>query len=123
MQIGDVRWDDVTHDVHCVPCGARLCADDQNWKAHALVRRGNAAERLNGGGFGDTYRLYEHAELELAEIFCPACKALLSVELYLRGEPLRWSWRSLAVAARQGYDPVAEFAADPTSWISFGGAR
>ena len=122
MRIGDVVWDTDAHEVRCAPCGERLCADDENWKEHALVKRGNAAERLNGGSFGPAYRVYAHADLELAEIFCPACKALLSVELYLRDEPLRWTYRSLEAAARQGYDAPADYRADPDSWISFGKA-
>jgi len=123
MQIGDVNWSTGDHAISCACCGARLCADDENWKEHALVKRTNAAERLNGGSFGPAFRVYEHPDLELAEIFCPSCKALLSVELYLRDEPLRWTFRSLDVAARQGYDAAADFAANPGDWISFGAAR
>ena len=54
------------------------------------------------------------------EIFCPRCKTLLAIELYLRGEPTRWTFRSLAIASSQGYDPFAEREVDPERWISFG---
>ena len=120
MRIGDVIWTAATRSVSCACCNAHLCADHENWKEHALVKRSNAAERLNGGSFGPSYRVYEHPDLELAEIFCPACKALLSVELYLRDEALRWTFRSLEVAAQQGYDATADYAANPQAWISFG---
>jgi acetone carboxylase gamma subunit len=123
MRIGNVVWSHEQHSVSCGRCGARLSADDQSWKDHALVKRSNAAQRLNSGEFGPAFHVYEHEDLELAEIFCPECKALLAVELCLRDEPLRWTFRSLAVAKSQGYDPVAEYEADPESWISFGVAR
>jgi acetone carboxylase gamma subunit len=123
MRIGEVIWKQEEHCVSCANCDTRLSADDENWKEHALVKRTNAAKRLNGGEFGPTYRVYEHPDLELAEIFCPACKTLLTVELYLRDEPLRWTYRSLSAAARSGYDVVADFAAHPNEWISFGASR
>ncbi len=123
MRIGDVVWNQEDHSVSCSKCSARLSADDENWKDQALVKRTNAAERLNSGEFGPAFHVYEHDDLELAEIFCPECKALLTVEFYLRDEPMRWTFRSLAVAKSQGYDPVAEYEADPEGWISFGTSR
>ena len=122
MRIGDVVWDEATSSVACGRCEARFCGTEENWKEQALVKRTNAAERLNSGDFGPAFRVYEHDDLELAEIFCPHCKALLTVELYLRDEPMRWTFRPLAVARTQGYDPVAEYEADPEGWISFGSA-
>jgi acetone carboxylase gamma subunit len=109
--------------VACAKCEHRLSSDAENWKEHALVKRGNAAARLNNGAFGRKFRVYENPHLELAELFCPSCKALLAVELYLRGEPLRWTYRSLDTAAKAGYDAVADYAAHPDQWISFRGAE
>lgn len=123
MRIGDVVWREDDHSIICANCDSWLSSDTENWKEYALVKRTNAAERLNGGDFGNTYSVYEHPDLELAEIFCPNCKSLLSVELYLCDEPLRWTYRSLPVAAKSGYDAVADYAADPSAWISFGASR
>jgi len=123
MRIGDVVWNQDDHSVACAKCDERLSADDENWKEHSLLKRTNAAERLNCGDFGPAYSVYEHPDLELVEIFCPHCKALLAAELYLRDEPLRWTFRSLDVAIEQGYDAAADFAAEPEQWISFGSPR
>lgn len=119
MRIGDVVWRQEDRSVACARCDEVLCEDHENWKEHALVKRGNAAERLNGGDFGSSYAVYENEHLELAEIFCPHCHAILSVELYLQDEPLRWTFRGLDVAREQGYDAAADFAAHPDEWISF----
>lgn len=119
MRIGDVSWDLDTHEVACARCSGVICRDDQNWKEHSLVVRKNAAERLNDAQFGATFRVHEHPDVELAEIFCPHCEALLSVELYVTGEPFRWTYQSLDVARRRGYDPVAEMRNAPDQWLSF----
>jgi acetone carboxylase gamma subunit len=123
MKIGNVVWNLEEHAVSCGICGSRLASDNENWKEHSLVRRTNAGERLNSGCFGQTYQVYDHPDLDLAEIFCPFCKSLLTVELYLRNEPLRWSYRSLRLAAEAGYDAVEEYNANPGDWISFGVSR
>jgi acetone carboxylase gamma subunit len=103
----------------CASCGHPLGGPGDNWKQHALARRGSAAERLNGGEFGPFYRVHENQYVELAELFCPECHALLSVELYLKGEPYRRDYRSLEAARESGYDAVAEFKENPELWISF----
>jgi acetone carboxylase gamma subunit len=106
--------------VSCPKCGAQLAADGQDWKERALVERASAAERLGSGDFGPAFQLHEHDDLELAEFFCPRCETLVAVELYLHGEPTDWTFRSLAIAGSQGYDPAAEHEADPERWITFG---
>jgi acetone carboxylase gamma subunit len=117
MKIGNVVHRE--EGASCAECGGALCGPGENWKDRALARRGNAAERLNGAEFGESYRVHENEHVELAEMFCPQCRALLSVEIYLQGEPYRWDFRSLATAREQGYDAVAEFKQDPDAWISF----
>jgi hypothetical protein len=66
-----------------------------------------------------TYRVHAHHRVELAELFCPACEELLSVELYLANEPYRCDYRPLDIAVSQGYDAPAEYAQDTAGWISF----
>lgn len=118
MRIGNVVWADGT--VACAHCGHRLCDSGSNWKDHCLARRGSAADRLNAGEFGAAFKVHENAAVELAELSCPGCKAMLSVELYLDGEPYRSDYRTLEQAREAGYDPVAEFRDDAGSWLSFG---
>jgi acetone carboxylase gamma subunit len=120
MRIGDVVWTEDGKSVQCAHCKATISNADQNWKEYALVKRGNAALRLNNGEFGPTYRVYDNPHLELAEIFCPGCHALLSVELYLAGEPLRWAFRTLEAAAADGYNAKEDWRTNPERWISFG---
>jgi acetone carboxylase gamma subunit len=117
MKIGNVVWEG--EEVRCAHCSERLCEASQNWKDHSLARRGLASERLTPEHFGPSFRVQDNANVELAELFCPNCKALLSVELYLIGEPYRWDYRSADVAGAQGYDPAQEWRDDPSSWISF----
>ncbi len=105
--------------VECAACTVRLCGPDENWKEHAAAARGRAYDRLMRGEFGPWYRVYEHDRVELAELFCPSCGSLLSVELYLTGEPYRRDYAPLAVAREEGYDAQREHAEDPSSWISF----
>ncbi|HKP18273.1 MAG TPA: acetone carboxylase subunit gamma, partial [Gaiellaceae bacterium] len=119
LTFGPVVWRGAADSVECAGCRARLCGRDENWKEHVLAVRGNAAERLARGEFGTTYRVYAHERVELAELFCPSCSALLSVELYLRGEPYRRDYAPLGAARSAGYDAEAEYAQDPDSWISF----
>jgi acetone carboxylase gamma subunit len=117
MRIANLVW---TEDaVSCRHCGARLSSPEENWKDHALVERGLATDRLTGENFGPSYRLGKHEEVELAELFCPGCHALLSVETYLKGEPFRRDYRSLEGAAGAGYDPVGEFRDAPEDWVTF----
>jgi acetone carboxylase gamma subunit len=103
----------------CGGCAESLCGPDENWKDHSLARRGNAAERLNNGDFGRFYKVHDNEHVELAELFCPHCKALLSVELYLHGEPYRSDYLTLEAGRSEGYDPVAEFRDEPEAWTSF----
>lgn len=117
MKIGNLVWHD--NGVHCAFCEHRLSDESQNWKEFSLARRGLASERLTSDHFGPSFRVQENPNVELAELFCPQCKALLSVELYLLGEPYRWDHRSLEVASEQDYNPMAEFQRDPSAWISF----
>jgi acetone carboxylase gamma subunit len=117
MKIGNLAWEGDA--VHCGVCDERLCDESQNWKDHSLARRGLASERLTPEHFGPSFRVHDNPNVELAELFCPHCKALLSVELYLAGEPYRWDHRSLEVARDQDYDPMEEFQRDPDAWISF----
>ena len=117
MTIGNLLWDGGA--VHCARCSERLCDESQNWKDHSLARRGLASERLTPEHFGPSFRVQDNPNVELAELFCPHCKALLSVELYLVGEPYRWDHRSLDVAREHDYDPMEEFQRDPAAWISF----
>jgi hypothetical protein len=63
--------------------------------------------------------VYDHPGVNIVELFCPHCSALLSVELYLADEPLRCTFRRLEDARADGYDAVAEFQKDPEAWISF----
>lgn len=118
MKIGNVRWD-ADGSVCCARCGTLLCTERENWKEHALVKRGNASDRLNSGEFGPAFGVYPNEHLEFAEIFCPECKGVLSTEFYLRDEPFRWTFRSLEVAAEQDYDAVADLAENPDKWLSF----
>lgn len=117
MKIGNVLHSESGSS--CAGCNEAICGPGENWKEHVLARRGNAASRLNNAEFGESYRVHENQHVELAELFCPRCHDLLSVELYLKGEAYRWDYRSLAMAQEQGYDPVAEFREDPDAWISF----
>jgi acetone carboxylase gamma subunit len=117
MKIGNVEHG--PSGCSCAGCGGTLCGQGENWKEHVLAKRGNAADRLNQGQFGESYRVHENQHVELAELFCPHCHDLLSVELYLKDEPYRWDYRSLETAKEQGYDPVSEFHQDEDSWISF----
>ena len=117
MRIGNLVWTDEA--VSCRHCDTRLSRPSQNWKDHALVRRGLASERLTGGRFGPAYRLAKHDQVELAEFFCPGCHALLSVETYLKGESFRRDHQSLEEARASGYDPVREFELDPDAWVTF----
>jgi acetone carboxylase gamma subunit len=117
MKIGNVLHGEAGSS--CASCNESISGPGENWKEHALARRGNAADRLNTGEFGSSYRVHENPHVELAELFCPHCRELLSVELYLDGEQYRWDYRSLATAQEQGYDAVKEFQQDPEAWISF----
>lgn len=117
MKIGSVVY--AESGPSCAHCEEAIGGPDENWKEHSLARRGNAAGRLNGGEFGDHFQVHENEHVELAELFCPHCKALLTVELYQRGEPYRREYQSLESARAAGYDPVAEFRDDPDSWVSF----
>lgn len=118
MQIGNITYRK-SGEVCCAECDLLLASPGENWKDLVRSRRGNAAERLNGGEFGPLYRVHENPHVELAELFCPSCHGLLSVELYLKGEPYRWDYRSLDEAREQGYDAVAAYKQDPGAWISF----
>lgn len=117
MKIGNLLWEG--GGVHCAFCSERLSDESDNWKDHSLARRGLASERLTPEHFGPSFRVHENPNVEIAELFCPHCKGLLSVELYLVGEPYRWDHRSLDVAREQDYDPMEEFQRDPDAWISF----
>jgi acetone carboxylase gamma subunit len=117
MKIGNVVY--AAAGPTCEHCGTTICGRDENWKEHSLARRGNAAERLNDGEFGDHFQVHENEHVELAELFCPNCKALLTVELYLHGEPYRREYQSLESASAAGYDAVAEFRDDADAWVSF----
>jgi hypothetical protein len=117
--IGPVTWDLDDGAVRCGGCEATLCTPEQNWRDHCAVSRGPASERLRSEDLGAAWRLHPHPDVELAEFFCPACRALLSVEWYLRGEAHRWTFRTLEAAAGDGYDAPAEFRADPGRWISY----
>lgn len=117
MKIGNVVW--AGEQVQCAHCSERLCDATENWKDHSLAHRGLASERLTPERFGPSFRVHENPNVELAELFCPHCKALLSVELYLVGEPYRWDYRSPELARDQDYDPAREIREDPDSWISF----
>jgi N-methylhydantoinase B len=119
LDFGPVVWRPDADAVECAVCAARVCGPEQNWKEHAATARGRAYDRLGRGEFGPWFRLYEHDRVEVAEFFCPACRALLSVELYLAGEPYRRDWAPLDVARATGYDARREHAEDPSSWISF----
>jgi acetone carboxylase gamma subunit len=122
MSTTDKKIGNVVHNGEgssCAACGERISAPGENWKDHALARRGNAADRLNTGEFGQFYRVHENQHVEIAELFCPHCNDLLSVELYLQGEPYRWDYRSLEEARSQGYDAASEFRENPDAWISF----
>jgi acetone carboxylase gamma subunit len=122
MSTTDMKIGNVVHNGEgssCAACGERISAPGENWKDHALARRGNAADRLNTGEFGQFYRVHENQHVEIAELFCPHCNDLLSVELYLQGEPYRWDYRSLDEARSQGYDAASEFRENPDAWISF----
>lgn len=117
MQIGSVVYTD--SGAKCAHCSQHFCSPEQNWKEHVVANRGRAAERLNNGQFGEHYQVHEHDEVELAELYCPGCKALLTVEIYLKGEPYRREYQTLESARAAGYDPVAEFRDSPGDWISF----
>ncbi|MDO8211648.1 hydantoinase B/oxoprolinase family protein [Conexibacter sp. CPCC 206217] len=104
--------------VCCAQCAAALSPVDANWKDHVPASRGPAAD-LGERGFGATYRVAPNESVEVAELFCPACHAVLAVELYLKDEPYRWDYQPLAVAHAGGYDPAAECAADAAGWITF----
>jgi acetone carboxylase gamma subunit len=117
MKIGNVVW--AGDEVRCARCSERLWVASHNWKDHSLAKRGLASERLTSEHFGPSFRVHDNENVELAELFCPHCKALLSVELYLVGEPYRWDYRSLDVAAEQDYDLAEDFRRDPAAWISF----
>jgi acetone carboxylase gamma subunit len=117
MKIGNVVHRD--SGSVCGNCAAALCGPDENWKEQALARREKAAARLNDGSFGRFYKVHDNEHVELAELFCPECQGLLSVELYLNGEPYRRDFRSLEAARADGYDPVVELREEPEAWISF----
>jgi acetone carboxylase gamma subunit len=117
LKIGKVIWRD--SGVYCSHCDAEICGVDENWKDHSLARRGLAAEQLTASRFGPSYKLHPNPRVEVAELFCPTCKGLLSVELYKAGEPYRWDYSTLERGRERGYDPVGEFRNDPDSWIAF----
>jgi len=123
MRIGDVVWHEATSRIRCGHCDGDISGFDENWKEHSLIKRSNAHRVLNSGKFGSEYKVYENENLEIAEIFCRHCNALLAVELYLVGEPLRWTYRTLQGAVKAGYDARQDFLDNPDKWISFGAAR
>jgi N-methylhydantoinase B len=117
VRIGNVLQDLGGRQDRCADCGYVLARAGHNWKEQCSARRVNASERLNRGDVGPDNRVRAHPCVELAELFCPACSALLSVEFYLTNEPYRWSFRTLADARDAGYDAAAEHETDPQSWI------
>jgi N-methylhydantoinase B len=116
----DYRLDAKT--VHCSECEQELGPTDENWKDRVPLRRRPAAE-LNDRGFGRHYRIEPNPGVELAEFFCPHCRRVLSVEIYLSGEPHRSDFTPLDVAEGRGYTPAGEREQDPGAWISFGARR
>jgi acetone carboxylase gamma subunit len=117
MKIGNLLYGG--GKVSCASCEAPITEITENWKDHALVRRGPAAEQLSQERFGEAFRLEKNDSVEVAEFFCPECEDLLSVELYLAGEEFRRDFRSLESAREDGYDPVREYRNEPESWVSF----
>jgi N-methylhydantoinase B len=60
-------------------CGCDLGDADQNWKERAAVLK------VEADAAGPRRKLHE--DLEMVEFLCPACGALLSVDIKKRGEP------------------------------------
>jgi N-methylhydantoinase B len=119
IQIGPVAWDPDADAVSCRVCEQRLCSPAENWKDACVIARGSAFERLRSEEFGARWRIRAHEEVELAEMFCPHCHAILAVEWYLRGEPFRWTYRTIEGARVQGYDAAADFGQHPEEWLVF----
>jgi N-methylhydantoinase B len=119
FQIGNLRWNPEADAVTCAACHAQLCSPRENWKEHVLVARGLASERLRSDEMGAAWRIHSHPDAEFAEFFCPACRAILTAEWYLRGEPYRWTYQTLDGAAEGGYDAVSDFRSDPDGWLAF----
>ena len=71
----DLRGDEVA----CAACGHSLAAAGEPWKAKAVVRERPLREVMA------TY--VTDADLVLREHACPACAALLDVEVALAGDP------------------------------------
>jgi N-methylhydantoinase B len=118
LELGSVTCSLTHRTVACSACGGVLSAVDVNWKDRVPAFRRPASD-LNARGFGATYRIEPNPTVEVAELFCPHCRTVLSVELYLEDEPYRWDFCPLDVAAAQGYDAATSFAGDEDRWISF----
>ena len=71
----------------CAKCEHDLGPTSDNYKEHALLRRG----RLQDAGplVGDP-ALFIDDEMELRQFFCPGCVTLLDNEINRVSEPLPW---------------------------------
>jgi N-methylhydantoinase B len=119
MNLGGVEYRPGAGSINCCGCGAAVSDAASNWKDRVPSSRRPAAE-LNERGFGASFRVAENETVETAEFFCPSCKRVLAVEIYLAGEPFRTDYLPLDVAAEQGYEAAADREANPDKWISFG---
>ncbi|HKZ50315.1 MAG TPA: acetone carboxylase subunit gamma [Dehalococcoidia bacterium] len=66
-------------------CGYRVCAADENFKAHVLMIE---SPLHKAGPLADVYS--EGEMFVFREFCCPGCATLLATEVALRGDPILW---------------------------------
>jgi N-methylhydantoinase B len=102
----------------CASCQTEIAPAEGNWKDFVPHAQGPAVS-LEDRGLGETYKVHPNDAVSVAEFFCPGCKGLLAVELYVEGDSFRRDYRPVEQAKREGYDAAADFAENPGAWLSF----
>jgi N-methylhydantoinase B len=118
LEFGSVLYSSEADEYRCAGCATAIAPGDANWKDYVPHTHGPAVS-LEQRGLGESFRVHENAAVSVAEFFCPDCKGLLSVEIYVDGDPYRQDYRSLERARAEDYDAPADLAANPDQWLSF----
>jgi N-methylhydantoinase B len=118
LDLGAVEFHAEAGIYRCTGCGEQLAPAEGNWKDHVPHAQGPAVS-LEERGLGETFKVHANDAVSVAEFFCPGCKGLLAVELYVEGDPYRRDYRPLEQARAEGYDAAADFAENPDTWLSF----